>query len=100
MSSIFLGITVPFRSIGPSRVTGPVVLAEIWRMSHVTGTMDACDKWFSDERKKFGITKPLMDDFLDEILTLSQVTSWVDDVQIWSTGSQVTPQDQLTEMVQ
>ena len=41
-----------------------------------------------------------MDDFLDEILTLSQVRSWVDDVQIWSTRSQVTPQDQLTEMVQ
>jgi hypothetical protein len=38
--------TVPFRSIGPSRVTGPVVLAEIWCVSRVTGMMDACDKRF------------------------------------------------------
>ena len=51
-------------------------------------------------RKKFGITKPLMDDFLDKVLTLSQVTSRVDNVQTWSTRSQVTPQDQLTKMVQ
>ena len=43
--------TVSFQSIGLSHVTGPVVLAKIWHMSHVTGTMDACDKWFSDEKE-------------------------------------------------
>jgi len=41
-------------TIGPSRVTIPVLLAKIRCMSHATPTMDACDQWFSQA----GCTEP------------------------------------------
>ena len=46
--------TVPFRLIRPSRVTGPVVLAEFGHLSHVT-TPTAEDFWWIQKTVKKGL---------------------------------------------
>ena len=56
--SIYLSSTVPFRLIRPSRVTGPVVLAEFSHLSRVTTPM-ADDFWWIQKMVKKGFLKDI-----------------------------------------
>ena len=51
-----MAITVPFRFIQPSRVTGSVVLAEFGHLSHITTPM-ADDFWWIQKMVKKGFKK-------------------------------------------
>ena len=89
--------TVLFRSIRPSRVTRLVDMAEIGCFSCVTDSLAGIKIRIGTSGASAGRLRPA---FWPKILVLSPVTRRLDDAEISSTCSQVTPLAELIEIVQ